>query len=106
MRPGSASSSTRMRSRASAVTDGASAHLLPPGELFHVGVIVADVEASMAELAAQGYEWAAPMTTTIRVLRPDGSPASVPAVVTYSLRSPRLELLQAAPDTPWPPEQI
>jgi len=80
--------------------------LLSPGELFHAGIVVADLERAMAELSARVYEWAQPLARPVDVLTPDRAPRTVEGSLTYSLAPLRLELIQAATGTPWPTEEI
>jgi hypothetical protein len=72
-------------------------------DLFHVGIVVDDVEETLAALSALfGYEWGAQM----------GGPSSVRLAsgeeildlrCTYSITAPRLEIVQSVPGTLWEP---
>ena len=61
--------------------------------LHHVGIVVADLEAAMAELSALfGLEWTVPQE------RPDGERT---LRVAFSTASPRIELIQGNPGGVW-----
>lgn len=72
--------------------------------LYHIGLIVADLEAAAAEFSALlGLEWAVPRERQLRVKTPDGD-ADVGFRFTYSRAAdgaPMIELVQGWPDTPW-----
>ncbi|OBF11297.1 VOC family protein [Mycobacterium sp. ACS4331] len=72
-----------------------------PDDLYHVGLIVDDVEAAAARLtAAAGYEWTQPVQATLSVTA-DGNEMDVPFSFVYSLQAPHLELVQAVPGSVW-----
>ncbi|MCP3973040.1 MAG: hypothetical protein GY720_00945 [bacterium] len=71
---------------------------------FHVGQVVTDLEAAMAELSeGLGLEWLSIQERTMHLVTPDGiAPASLR--FTYSKGAPHIELLQGEPGTIWGPE--
>lgn len=67
-----------------------------PAELHHIGIVVSDLEAAMAELTALfGLQWTAPQERPDRdqVLR-----------VAFSTTKPRIELIQGNPGGIWSTE--
>jgi hypothetical protein len=74
---------------------------LPPGDLYHVGVVVDDIDAAARRLTAvSGYEWTTPVEYTLAVTTTDRD-YEVPFKFIYSLQAPHLELVQAVPGTIW-----
>lgn len=72
-----------------------------PADLYHIGLIVDDVEAAAARLSASGeYEWTKPVESTLTVTTDTGD-IDVPFSFVYSLQAPHLELVQAVPGTLW-----
>jgi catechol 2,3-dioxygenase-like lactoylglutathione lyase family enzyme len=72
-----------------------------PADLYHVGLVVADIESAAAQLtAAAGYQWTKPVEYTLSVTTADGD-ADVPFAFVYSLQAPHLELVQEVPGTIW-----
>jgi hypothetical protein len=68
---------------------------------FHVGIVVDDLDAALAELADLfGYEWADEIAVEQLVHFPSG-PTTVQFRFRYSRTSPRLEVIQAQPGTLW-----
>ena len=67
-----------------------------PAELHHVGIVVPDLEAAMAEMSRLlGLQWTAPQT------RPDGEHV---LLVAFSTSVPRIELIQGNPGGVWSTE--
>jgi glyoxalase/bleomycin resistance protein/dioxygenase superfamily protein len=70
---------------------------------FHVGIVVADLEASLAELAALfGYEWCDEIHLEQPVQFPSGE-RNVEFRFRYSRDTPRLEVIEARAGTVWTP---
>jgi catechol 2,3-dioxygenase-like lactoylglutathione lyase family enzyme len=70
---------------------------------FHVGIIVDDLDASIAQLSELfGYEWGMLVDVEQPVQLPAGD-VTIPFRFRYSLQSPRLEVIQAQPGTLWTP---
>jgi Glyoxalase/Bleomycin resistance protein/Dioxygenase superfamily len=72
-------------------------------DCFHTGIVVPDVNASMAELtAAAGYVWLDVVDREAWDMILFGSPFRMPGLrFTYSTQPHRLELIEAVPDTLW-----
>jgi hypothetical protein len=70
---------------------------------FHVGVVVDDFEAALAELSGLfGYEWCDEVNVPTLVAFSTGEQV-VDMRFAYSKTSPRLEVIQSAPGTLWEP---
>lgn len=70
---------------------------------FHVGIVVDDVEATLAELTALfGYEWGDEIGAPTSVLLPTG-PVELDFRCVYSRTTPRLEIIRSIPGTIWVP---
>ena len=70
---------------------------------FHVGIVVDDFEAALAEFSSLfGYQWCGELGGPMTVRLADGD-AIVTIRCTYSTSSPRLELVQRIPGTLWEP---
>jgi hypothetical protein len=68
---------------------------------FHVGLVVEDFEATMAELSSSfGYDWCAEVGGPIPVVLPTG-PAVLDLRCAYSKTAPRLEIVRRIPGTLW-----
>ncbi|CAN5700120.1 VOC family protein [soil metagenome] len=77
--------------------------VLAPADLFHTGIVVADLDGAMQDLTATcGYRWTMPMTNTLPV-RIGGDTRDVEFRMTYSVQAPHLELVQQIPGTLWMP---
>ena len=75
--------------------------VLPPSDLYHVGLIVEDIDAAARRLTAvSGYGWTTPVEYTLAVTTADGD-YEVPFKFVYSLQEPHLELVQHVPGTIW-----
>jgi len=72
-----------------------------PQDQFHVGIVVDDLEAAIAELTAvAGYSWGMPVDVEQQVDLAHGTVA-VHFQFRYSVEEPRLEVIQAQPGTIW-----
>ena len=70
---------------------------------YHVGLVVDDPEAERRQLSELlGYSWADVITATVEVWLPAGA-RDVTFSFAYSRTTPRLEVVQAVPGTPWEP---
>jgi hypothetical protein len=68
---------------------------------FHTGIVVEDLDAALDELgAAFGYEWGHELDVGTDVQLPDRV-ITVQFRFRYSRTTPRIEVIQARPDTPW-----
>jgi hypothetical protein len=67
--------------------------------LYHTGIVVDDIEATMAWLAkVAGNAWTDVVSVDQEAVTPDGE-VTVPLKMVYSGAEPRLELLQTVPGT-------
>ncbi|MFE7742275.1 VOC family protein [Nocardia sp. NPDC057455] len=74
---------------------------LAPADLYHVGLIVPDVEATARQLTeVAGYSWTKPIEYTLAVRFHDRA-EDVPLRFVYSIEEPNLELVQQVSGTPW-----
>jgi hypothetical protein len=74
---------------------------LAAADLYHTGIVVPDLEVSMARLAGiAGYRWTAIQAADLTVHLADGERV-LPLRYAYSLDAPHLELVQEVPGTPW-----
>lgn len=74
---------------------------LAPADLYHAGIVVADVDEAVERLTkAGGYRWTQTMAYTVPVVTADG-PLDVPFEIVYSIDAPHLELVKEIPGTPW-----
>jgi hypothetical protein len=70
---------------------------------YHVGIVVDDLDASVAELADLfGYEWGQEFSGPAHVSLPSGDTV-VDLRFVYSASTPRLEMIQCIPGTLWMP---
>lgn len=70
---------------------------------FHIGIVVDDFESTLAELSAIfGYQWCEEMASSVQVQLPTGD-VVLDMKATYSMSSPRLEIVQSIPGTLWAP---
>jgi hypothetical protein len=70
-------------------------------DLYHTGIVVADVEAAMQELTdVAGYRWMKPVTHPVPVWTPAGE-TTVTITMVYSHDEHRLELIEEIPGTSW-----
>jgi len=71
--------------------------------LYHTGIVVDDLEATMKWLSeVAGYTWTDVVTVEQQGVTPDGE-ITIPMKMAYSGSDPRLELLQTVPNTVWTP---
>jgi catechol 2,3-dioxygenase-like lactoylglutathione lyase family enzyme len=70
---------------------------------FHVGVVVDDLEATLAQLTDLfGYEWCDEIGGPMKVVVPGGE-TEVEVRFVYSRTEPRVEVIRTAPGTLWEP---
>jgi hypothetical protein len=68
---------------------------------FHVGIVVDDLDAALAELTELfGYRWCPQMAVRTPVLLATGE-TELDLRFTYSATTPRVEVIQSRPGTPW-----
>jgi hypothetical protein len=84
------------------VSISAAAESLFPGRMFHIGVIVADLERGMTEWAeALGVGWRSPFSGVSEIHR-DGAVTLMPISAVYSVAGPvHVELIPLASGTLW-----
>ena len=72
-------------------------------DLFHVGVLVPDLEAAMAELGrSHGLRWATVQDRPMRIWMPDRGVVTYQLALTYSCDGPvHVELMQGEVGSPW-----
>jgi len=71
-------------------------------DLYHTGIIVEDLEASMSELTElMGYRWLSPVEYPVPVWSAEDGEAIVTLKMVYSIDEPRLELIREVPGTIW-----
>lgn len=75
--------------------------MLHPSDLYHVGMVVPDVDIAASELEAIGGQQFYDPTTNKRVLTTAAGPLDVEFKVRYSRGPFRLELIRAVPGTLW-----
>jgi hypothetical protein len=74
---------------------------LRPEDLYHTGIVVADLDAAMARLSAlAGYRWITPLSYTLPFRTASGT-SEFTSTFVYSLQSPHLELIKEVPRSPW-----
>jgi hypothetical protein len=73
------------------------------GQLYHVGIVVPDVEAAMAHFTELvGIEWGPVVETEAFDVRDaDGNDLTLPNKLCYSTAPPYLELVQELPGSVW-----
>jgi len=75
--------------------------VLDPADLYHMGVVVPDLDVAIERLSAVGgYRWTKTVEATIPVITADG-PVDIPFKMVYSIDAPHLELVQEVPGTTW-----
>ena len=75
--------------------------------LDHVGIVVPDLEAAIEDLSAQlGFQFAIVFDDDLEVREPGGTDRAIHLRIAYSSQPPALELIEAAPGTPWAPERV
>jgi hypothetical protein len=76
---------------------------LRPDHQFHVGIVVDDLDAALAQLTELfGYRWCDQVAAPSPVALPTGDTV-VDFRFAYSMDAPRLEVIQAIPGTLWTP---
>jgi catechol 2,3-dioxygenase-like lactoylglutathione lyase family enzyme len=71
-------------------------------EMFHVGIVVPDLEAGQARFSELlGVEWGPIVEGDIEIRDRDGNDLVVPNRICYSTQPPYLELITEVPGTPW-----
>ena len=78
--------------------------LMKAENLYHTGIVVDDLEATMDWFTEGGRLHAGPTSSTVdqQAVTPDGE-MTIPMKMVYSGADPRLELLQTVPGTVWTP---
>jgi Glyoxalase/Bleomycin resistance protein/Dioxygenase superfamily len=75
--------------------------ILQPTDLYHVGLIVDDIDAAAKRLTAvNGYGWTKPVEAVVAITTAERD-YEVPFKFIYSLQAPHLELVQQVPGTIW-----
>ena len=70
--------------------------------LYHIGIVVADIESAMAELStAAGITWAMPQRDVVVTYATSDGPRTWAVTFVYSNEAPHIELLQQADGTLW-----
>lgn len=70
-------------------------------DLFHVGIVTADLEATQAQLTELlGYEWGPEVGAPTEVILPSGE-RTLDLRCAYSITTPRLEVVRSIPGTFW-----
>jgi len=76
---------------------------MKPADLYHSGIVVDDVEATMRWLTeTAGYRWCDPYAGDQLIETPAGE-RTLPFHIAYTMDEPRLELLATVPGTCWVP---
>ena len=75
---------------------------LRPQDLYHTGIVVADLDAAMARLTAlAGYQWITPLSYTLPFRTAAAGTQEFTSTIVYSLQSPHIELIQEVSGSPW-----
>lgn len=79
---------------------------VPWENVYHLGIVVHDIERAMDDIAAEtGISWAPLRQANVTVKSPDGRIEPVGLQVVYSRNGPPfMELIQAKPGTIWTPD--
>jgi len=78
--------------------------ILDIGSQFHIGIVAADFEATMATLTAVlGHEWGPEVGGPVSVELPGGRTADLELRCAYSTTAPRLEVVRSVAGTLWEP---
>jgi len=73
-----------------------------PTDMFHVGIVVPDLDTAMEQLSATlGMRWSQRMETEMPTRTSGGRERTVPMKVVYSMDDPHLELIEEVADTIW-----
>lgn len=74
---------------------------LKAADLYHTGIVVPELEASMATMSeVAGYQWTTIQSAELPIRLADGERVLTLRYV-YSLDAPHIELVQEIPGTPW-----
>jgi hypothetical protein len=74
-------------------------------DLFHVGIVTHDLEATQTQLSSLlGYEWGPEIGAPIEVTLPSGL-VTVEVRCAFSITTPRLEVVRSVPGTFWEPTE-
>jgi catechol 2,3-dioxygenase-like lactoylglutathione lyase family enzyme len=78
--------------------------ILRPADLYHVGLIVDDIDTAAQRLTAvNGYRWTKPLEAALAGTTAADGDYEGPFKFVYSLQAPHLELIQGVPGTIWAP---
>ena len=70
---------------------------------FHVGIVVDDFDAALDDLSHLfGHDWCPVLSVTTPVVLPEGE-TTLDLVFTYSMTTPRVEVIQSIPGSLWTP---
>ncbi|MEU2870520.1 VOC family protein [Streptomyces olivoreticuli] len=73
--------------------------VIQPGNLYHTGIVVDDLDAAAAQItAATGTRWSDPIEFTMNLRYQDGD-RKTDLAFRYSLSAPHIEILRAVPGT-------
>jgi hypothetical protein len=76
-----------------------------PEDQYHAGIVVDDVEATLASLTDElGYTWGEVMTAPAQVRLPSGV-VTLEVQCVYSVNEPHLEIVRSIPGTIWAPAE-
>jgi hypothetical protein len=79
--------------------------VLNPRDLFHTGIVVADLDEAMARMSAvAGYQWTVSPEHESPIRTADGRDIVPNIRRAYSLQAPRIELVRAMEGTIWWPD--
>ncbi|WP_284742364.1 VOC family protein [Amycolatopsis sp. RTGN1] len=74
---------------------------LSAADLYHTGIVVPDLEASIVRLGeVAGYRWTTIQAADLTIRTADAERV-LPLRYAYSLDAPHIELVQEIPGTPW-----
>jgi hypothetical protein len=74
---------------------------LRPEDLYHTGIVVADLAAAKQRLSAlAGYRWIKPLSYTLPFRTANGV-RELTSTIVYSVQGPHVELVQEVPGSPW-----
>ena len=71
-------------------------------EMYHVGIVVPEIDAARARLVELfGIVWGPIVETEVQIQDGAGRPSSVQLTMCYSTSAPYLELIEERPGSPW-----
>jgi hypothetical protein len=77
------------------------AAILQSADLYHMGVLVPDIEAAMGRMTAvAGYTWTTIQSAELPIRTASGDRV-LRMQFAYSMEAPHIELVQEIPGTPW-----